>query len=462
MIWIGIPLLSAAILFFIPRDRWVSFSAALIFLGLAAAAFLIPTDTALRFYDFSLRIDSTFSIFGRQISLPPSYQTILVLVFGMSAFWFFGTIATGHAHRLVPAGMAVISLLVASLAVQPFLYAALFLEMAVLIAVPALLLPGQRPGPGLLRFLIYQTLAMPFILFAGFLLSGIEASPGDVTLVTQSALMLGIGFSFLLAIFPLYTWLIMLAEETQPYALGSLLIVFPVFALLFGLNFIDRYSWLREAPQLSVTLRIVGLLMLVTSGLWAAFQRHLGRIMAYAIVAETGLSLLALSLADGAAGLQILFFMLLPRAVGVGVWALSLSAFKGAVPSLKYSDLRGLARRFPLATAGVVISHFSAAGMPLLASFPIRQALWEKLAIESTSAAIWLGIASLGLWIGAFRSLAVLTMASENTPWRSDETWEQRILIGLGVLTLFMLGLFPQWAQPLLTSLPGMFEHIGR
>ena len=50
-------------------------------------------------------------------------------------------------------------------------------------------------------------LAMPFILFAGWLLAGVESSPGDIELVVQSATLLALGFSFLLAVFPLYSWI---------------------------------------------------------------------------------------------------------------------------------------------------------------------------------------------------------------------------------------------------------------
>jgi formate hydrogenlyase subunit 3/multisubunit Na+/H+ antiporter MnhD subunit len=409
-----------------------------------------------------VRIDSTLILFGRQLSLTSADQTMLVLVYGTGAFWFFGTLAAGWARRIVPFGLAVLALLVASLAVQPFLYAALMIELAVLLSVPLLVQPGQSVGRGVIRFLIYQTLAMPFILFSGFLLSGVEVGPGDVGLIAQAAGLLALGFAFLLAVFPFYTWVPLLAEETPPYAVGFVLTVFPTFSLIFGLSFIDRFSWLRDSLQFADLLRLIGLLMLVTSGVWAAFQRHLGRIFAYVTVAETGVSLLAISLPDRQFGLQALFYMLVPRALAFGVWMMSLSILKKRAPSLKFSDLQGLARSFPAATAGLVLANLALAGTPLMASFPVRQALWEHLATISLTSALWFGFASLGLWIGGLRSLAVLAMASEATPWRSQETWEERILIVLGLLGLFAFGLFPQWAQPLLANLPAMFEHLGK
>jgi formate hydrogenlyase subunit 3/multisubunit Na+/H+ antiporter MnhD subunit len=121
-----------------------------------------------------------------------------------------------------------------------------------------------------------------------------------------------------------------------------------------------------------------------------------------------------------------------------------------------------MARRFPFAAAGLVLANLALAGAPLLASFPIRQALWEKLAGQSLTDALWFGLASLGLLVSALRSLAALAMAPENTLWESQENWTQRLLIGAGVLALLVLGLFPQWAQPFLANLPTMFDHLGK
>jgi formate hydrogenlyase subunit 3/multisubunit Na+/H+ antiporter MnhD subunit len=463
IVWIVAPLgFAIFLLIFMPRERWISYLGTMLSLILAWLAYWLPPDTVQRLGSLSIKIDTTLAVFGRKISLTAADQAILILVYGIGAFWFFGTIATGNARRIIPAGLAIIALLVASLAVEPFLYAALLIEMAVLVAIPLLAEPGQKPGRGLLRFLIYQNFAMPFILFAGFLLSGVEAGPADIALVTQAAILLGLGFAFLLSVFPLYTWIPMLAEETLPYAVGFILTIFPTFSLVFGLNFIDRYSWLRDSPGLDSALRFVGLLMMVSAGAWAAFQRHLGRIFAYATVTETGLSLLALSLPDRQIGLQIVFYLIVPRALAYGIWTISISILNTHTSSLKFSSLQGLARQFPMASAGIVLSNLALAGTPLFASFPVRQVLWEKLAAQSIPTAIWFGLASLGLWAAALRSLAVLSMAPENTFWELKETWSQRLLIGIGLVALLIFGVFPQWAQPFLASLPSMFAHLGK
>jgi NADH:ubiquinone oxidoreductase subunit 2 (subunit N) len=351
-------------------------------------------------------------------------------------------------------------LLVASLAVEPFLYAALLIEMAILLTIPLLSSADRSPGRGLFRFLIFQTLAMPFILFSGWLLAGIEANPGDLTLVLQAAILLGLGFTFLLAIVPFHTWIPLLTEESLPYLVGFILWIFPTTALLFGLGFMDRYTWLRTAPQLPNLLAIAGSLMLVTGGILAAFQRHLGRLLGFAVIAESGFSLLALSLGE-ATGLNLFFLLFVPRVLSLSIWSFSLSILKKQTSSLHFGEVKGLGRTWPAAAYGAILANLSLAGLPLLACFPIRQALWEGLARQTPGIALLMLIGSLGLVTGALRSLAVLSMATEGTPWAVRESWSQRIFLALGTLALFILGLFPQWAAPILTRLPSVFEHLG-
>ena len=378
----------------------------------------------------------------------------------MCALWFFGAEAAGVAGRLIPLGLIITALLVASIAVQPFLFAALLIEMAVLVAIPLLQPLNQKPGQGVIRFLIYQTLGMPFILFAGWLLAGVEASPGDLSLTVQSTVMLGLGFAFLLGIFPLYNWIPQLLEECSPYIVGFLLWLLPTIIVIFGMSFLDRYAWLRTSSQVITGLRVVGLLMLVSGGLWAAFQHHFGRLMAYTTIAETGFLILAVSLAVGTTA-DLVFLFLIPRGLSLAIWSLSLAIMKKNDERLRFSAMQGIARTYPLAAAGLILAALSNAGFPLLAGFPPRLALWNGLAHESFRVAIWYLVGLLGLLVGAVRMLAVLVMEKEETPWNLEENLVQRGMLGIGIIALFILGLFPQSVGAIIEGLPLMFTHLN-
>jgi formate hydrogenlyase subunit 3/multisubunit Na+/H+ antiporter MnhD subunit len=460
-LWILLPIVFGALLLFINNQRILSVLGGSLAAGLALIAQFVPLEVALRLGSFSLRIDSALTILGRSLIIQPAEGSLLALIYGAAALWFFGAEASRAATRLVPLGLMIIALMVASIAVEPFLFAALFIEMAILIAVPMLTSISAPPGRGIVRFLIYQTLAMPFILLAGWLLAGVEASPGDLALTAQSAAMLGMGFAFLLAIFPLYSWIPLLVEENSPYVVGFLLWILPTMTIIFGAGFLDSYSWLRSSPQLLLALRYVGLLMVVSGGAFAAFQRHLGRIMAYGSIAETGFALLALSL-DLRLGIPILFLLIPARALGLALWSLSLSVIRENVKTMRFGSARGVLRVTPLAGAGMIAATLSTGAFPLLAGFPARLALWEGLSQISLGAALWMAIGIVGLLTSAFRSLAVISMADEYTGWAIRETPTQMTMLGLGLLGLFVLGLFPQTVQFVLADLPLMFEHLGR
>lgn len=460
-IWIIAPAVIAILLMAVPNQRALSFIGGFVAVLLALTAQFVPMEEAFRLGALSIRIESSLSILGRQLIINPQEGPLLALIYGATSLWFFGAEASKSALRLVPLGLLITSFMVASIAVEPFLFAALFIEMAVLLSVPLVTSIYKPPGKGIIRFLIYQTLAMPFILLSGWLLAGVEASPGNLTLAGQSAAILGLGFAFLLAIFPLYNWIPMLLEEAPPFAVAFLLWIVPTMTLVFGTGFIDRYSWLRSSSELTTVLQLSGLLMLVTGGLWAAFQNHIGRIMAYGSIAETGFSLLALSL-DLRLGIPILFLLFPARALGLSVWSLSLTIVKERSKSMGFGDVRGMLRKVPFAGAGIILATLSTSGFPLLAGFPARLALWDGIARVSLGAAFWVGLGIIGLFTASFRMLAVLSMADEYTGWEVGENWLQVIMLGLGLSGLFLLGLFPQVIQYFLARLPSMFEHLGQ
>ncbi|OGN75908.1 MAG: hypothetical protein A2X25_01840 [Chloroflexi bacterium GWB2_49_20] len=461
LIWIFIPTVFAVMIWIIPNERLVAWLGIGISLILALAAWLLPIETPLNLGNWSIKITTTLTILGRHLNLSSTDQPLLIFFYSSLCFWYICSRIAGASHKHIPYGLLIITLLISALAVEPFLYAALLIEIAVMVSIPLLKSAKHPPGRGLMRYLTFQTMAMPFILFSGWLLTGVTAGSGELSLISQAAIFLGLGFVFLLAIFPFNTWMPLLATETHPMALAFILWILPTVGFLFGLYFLDNFTWIREANNLSVILRASGLLMIVTGGIWAAFQKNLQRMMAYAIIMETGYSLIALSI-KGTIGVDIFFGLLIPRTFALFLWALALSIILDKNSSAQFATVKGMGRIYPFAASIIILSHFSMAGLPLLAGFPIHQALWEQLGILSINGAILYLVATIGLLMGGIRTLAVLVTITNEDGFSIKENWLQRFSLSLGILLLIIMGIFPQWAAPLLSQLPSMFNHLGK
>ena len=461
ILWILLPVVAGSFMLLMLNERAVAVAGGVTCLVLAILAAFVPFDQALLLGPFSFKIVSSANFLGRAIALPPAEAHFLALIFGLCAMWFFGSEAAGVATRLVPWGLFLTALLVASIAVQPFLYAALLIETAVLLAVPLLAPPGAPPGRGVVRFLIYQTLGMPFILLSGWLLAGVESSPGNLSLTLESTVMLALGFAFLLAIVPLNDWMPRIMQECNPYVGGFLLWLLPNIIVVFAMSFLDRYAWLRTSPEIVGGLRTVGLLMLIWGGLWAAFENHLGRIMGYVAISQTGLLLMAMSLAAQSSS-DLVFAFLIPRGLALAVWALALSRLLAGGLTLKLPAVQGSLRTHPWASGALIAAALSTAGFPLLAGFPPSAGLWTGIAGASQSAAIWFAVGLLALILASARQAAVMVRAPETAKSARKEGLIERGMLGLGVGALLVIGLFPQSIGFIVQALPLMFEHLGR
>ena len=459
LVWVVFPMIAGVLFWFYrKKEGLVVLLATIVGLALAVAAFLLPIGQTVRVGPWSFEIGTTLTFIGRSLVLENNDRVFLIYIYLICGFWFAGSHAAGANRLLIPFGYGIVALLVAALAVQPFLYAALLIEVAVLLAVPLLAPPGQPFSQGVLRFLIFQTLAMPFILLAGWALGAFEANPSNPVLSSLAVICLGLGFAFWLAVFPFYTWIPLIAEQASPYAAGFLFLVMPTADLLLGLNFLDRFGWLRDSPALFETIRMVGVIMVGTAGIWAIFQKNLNRLFGYAVIVETGFSLLAISLGNQV-GAELFASMFLPRMVGLGLWALSLSIITRDLRSMSVADAEGVSARYPFAAAGVGVASLALAGLPLLAFFPIRQLLMEELARQSLLTGLVVLAGSVGMLFGSFRALAVLVRGFVISG-SFRETRTQSILLATGVIGLLAIGLLPQVFLPLLAALMSAYPQL--
>ncbi len=446
ILWVLVPLIVAGTAGVFNKKQMLSILlTGIISLGLSGLAIFFPEELSLRLGPLNVNFIENLNILGRQITINFEMLPFIALLFGASGLWALTSGTPGTPKIMRPVSLAITALLTAALGIEPFLYAALLIQAVVLISIPMLAPEMQKPHRGVLRYLSLQTIAMPLILFAGWLLSGVETLPPESVLIGQSALVLGLGFALLLGIVPFHSWIPMVSEQTHPSVFSFLFFIEPTAVLVFGLYFFNRYPFLRGLENLAGALRLFGTLMIVVGGLWTAFQENLKRAFGFSTLTETGFSLLALSLIsqDGLIWLLMLFPA---RALGFWLWGTSLALIERHTQSLTKSSIQGLARRYPILSIGLILAQFSIAGLPLLAAFPIKLTLFTALRRSDMALFAWGFLGNLGLFLFTFRLLAYLVTPNNeigDRGWAFNESMHEYLPILAAILLLILMGLMP-------------------
>src|SRR5690606_6309852 len=128
ILWIAIPFIAGVFILLISSERFSAAVGGTLSAILALIAYFIPIDTALLLGTISIKISPAIQFFGRSFELNTADGFLLAIIYGLASLWFFGTEASGSQSRFVSFGLMIVALLTASIAVEPFLYAALLLE----------------------------------------------------------------------------------------------------------------------------------------------------------------------------------------------------------------------------------------------------------------------------------------------------------------------------------------------
>ena len=474
LLFVGIPLLLALVIHRLSA-RWsrpdaderlkksVAVLAALVAVCLAALAVSLPLDE--RVLGGRLVFSSAFTLLGRTFAIDPVGRVGLALMFGQGALLLLAAGFVGAGRYYLQAGLAALGLLAAALLVRPFIFAALFLELAAVVAVLMLADETHRESRGAWRFLVFMTLAMPFILISGWLLESSAANPNEASFTFNAALMLGVGFAILLAVAPFQSWVPIVAENAPPLASAFVFVVMQQAVVFLLLAFLGAYPWLRQNPVVYRALTVIGGGMVLVGGVFAFGQRNFGRALGYAMLMDIGAVLLGVGL-ESAAGVAAVLATLTLRGVAITLWAIGCDQLRRVAGSDDFDSLRGLGWRYPFASAAVIFGLLSLVGFPLTAGFPGRWALLRLLAQLHPTAAVLLlfGLASIALV--CVRGLAALLSPrqAESAPIVPEAVQEKRgamVVYGFGVVLVLALGAFPQWLLSMLAGAAAVFMRGG-
>lgn len=450
-IWIFLPVLFSLLLILVHRlhklSVWIVCTISLL---LAVVAMIFPQNLDLRLFGRNFLFDDTFLILNRALIITGTELKTVAMLYLFSFLWNIAGMRFSVSRWFPTISLTITALWVSALAVEPFLYAALIVELIVLISVVLLTPRGEQAGSGVMRYLVLQTIALPFILLSGWMVTGIESAPSASTLILRGAVLILIGFSLWLAVFPLHTWLPMLADKTHPWVFSFVFLMQQSSLSIFLLKVLDQFAWLRNLNGVFPAMQWVGVLTVLAGGVLASLQTKVNRILAYLILIETGYSVLAIGLISQGGG-EALALSFLPRALAYLQYAYTLSSIQQVAPEIDggFPSLRGLFTRLPFHSMSLIISLLSLLGLPALGLFPARRMLWNSGAGLTLHYTPLLGLAVAGMALFILRLMDTLLTTDPNAPSPTltaqgeESIWQILVLCFFTLLSL-LVGIFPQ------------------
>lgn len=456
---IVIPLIAGVILFVLrKRILAASLAAAIFCLIMSLVLVKLPLDTGIPIGKLSVNFSSTWTVLGRRFVVEKSELPFLTMIFALGGIWFLAARLLGIIKPFAPIGVGILGLLCAAMTVEPFIYAGLIFELITLILVTIMVERGKPQDNGSIKYLIYQTLGFPFILFTGWVLNVAGVNPSDQVFLIQAILFLGLGFALWLGVFPFYSWVPLLVEGANPLIAGFTLSMIPAVILLLIIDFLNGFAWLRDAALFYTALSVTGLIMVVSAGIFAAFSKNLARLLGYAVIIQTGLSLIAIGL-HSRVGLEYLILAMLPGVIAIIVWSTGLTQTK--MMALKNNPNPGnlSLQNNSISMLAIFFALFSLAGVPGLGSFSLKLGLLSSFAKTNPGGAFWALAGLVGLLVGGARQLVLIF--KDPISLKSEESLSIRIFLIISIAALLLIGLFPRLLLSNLSTLVNSFKFLN-
>ncbi|MCP4358829.1 MAG: hypothetical protein GY796_12490 [Chloroflexi bacterium] len=394
------------------------------------------------------------AVLGPEVVFTAGVQALFQFLWLVLALLFLFTFIFPTGSTFVAGCLLVMAPLALALMIRPYLFAPIFLLLA--LGLTAVVIQDGQAGPtkAATRMLATAVVGIPFFLLAGWLLSAQAASLAGAT----SRIIL-LGSLILLAGFPFHVWATSVIRHAPPpvwvfvFGIVQLAVTAFVFQFLAASNSVDdqAISWLRLSSGVTF---LVAVLLMAT-----AVQVH--RLIAGALLVDMGLLLLTVTLPLDV-GWETAVILLVARLFTLLLLALALLLLKKQEVSQLFSfenipptigNDQGVACRLPFTMALLGVGIVSLLGVPLTIGFGSH---W--LALQMIFAADLAGVENTSGWLAVMFLLAVfsglvafirLTIYYLTPSEKSAGTTERehvwlRIGVGMGLLLATWLAVQPQ------------------
>jgi len=447
------------------RSRWTTVLAVLFALLLAFASSLIPLGAPWIILGHPLPVSNTLSFLGRSFIFTSDVRPIIMFLCLGTAALLAGSLAVSTNRILIPVLLLVLSLLFASLFIQPFLYSSFFLFLSVVL-LSLLLSDTSHPSPrGAVRWISYSVLGTLFLLLAGSGISAYSNLPADSVKMEPILIQLCLGFGLLLSFPPFHFWLPEVADDSPPYSVSLVLSLYVGGVIFVLLRFLDGFAWLRQSSAVYLVFLLAGSGMCVIGSSLSLVQNRLGRCVGFLSLSNLGVVFLSLSI-TGPVGLKGGMLLLALRGLSLLVWGVSFHNLRPKQASDHIADLRGRAFSSPVAFSAALLSGLSLVGLPGLFSFP---AFWTVLRSVTDpgspgSPAVIPQLAILFSMVAGILSLYRFARPMMQVPLAlsisrgGGRLFRALLLVSIG--SIFLLGVFPQILSPWISNAASAFPNL--
>lgn len=327
-----------------------------------------------------------------------------------------------------------------------------------------------RASEASLKYFLFGGVSAAFMLFGISLLYGVSHSatlggvaqalaagkPSMLALAGLAMVLAGLGFK--LAAVPFHYWapdvyqgapattVAIVAAASKAVGLVVLVRILHIgFPLLAG-----SAAWGGMAAGWSLWLAVLAAVSMITGNLLALAQSSVRRLLAYSAIANTGYLLTGLAAAGPKAAGSALFYVVVYGLATLGALAVTAAVERDRGDD-RVGSFAGLVHRSPFQAVCLLVFLASLAGIPPLAGFFGKFAVFGNAVAESAAAGkpglVWLvGLAAVMSAISLYYYLSVLKQAfvlDGEGGMTCGMTNSHRLVVALPAVALVLLGLFP-------------------